>query len=109
MRVALVLGCWGRSHDGFRMCGGVSNEILDLTAPSERNQAMSDFLDSRYALFDRPLYTNVHTALFSLKNEFEGVGAPVFAKGVFELAEQFCVAHARCGLFLRLEMKEEEP
>lgn len=91
------------------MCGGLVNEILDLTAPSERNTAMADFLDKRYGLFDRPLYANVHTALFSLKNEFEETGRGVFAKGVFELAEQFCVAHAKCGLFLRLEMKEEEP
>lgn len=107
MKVVLILGCWGREHDGFRMCGGVINEILDITKASERNQAIASFLDERYGLFDKPLYSNIHTALYALQNTFSEVGRPVFPDPLFKHAEQFCVKHSKCGLFLRLEITEE--
>jgi len=106
MRVVLCLGCWGAVHgDGFVMCPGVSNEILDITGGTKRNADIVDHLDSHYGLFDKPLLNNVHTALFGLKEKFSTASSPLFGEKEFRRLERFCVAHAKCGLFLRLEMK----
>jgi hypothetical protein len=108
MRVYLVLGCWGRKHGEFQMCGGVENEILDITGGTERNAAIAKHLDEVYHLFDRPLYNNVHTVLFSVQDNFSQHGKPVFQKDHYTQLEAFCAMHAKCGLFLRLRLKGEE-
>ena len=108
MRLCLCLGCWGASPEGFTLCSGCENEILDLSAKSERNLAIADHLDTHYKLFDHPLNNNVHTAVFSIQEKFSKRGSPVFSRDRFALMERFCVMHSRCGLFLRLRMKEEE-
>jgi hypothetical protein len=106
MRVVLVLGCRGRRHNGFRMCGGVENEILDLTGSSEMNSVVADHLDSVYHMFDRPLLNNVHTALYSLQEKLARDGRTVFKTDQYRLLEAFCVMHAKCGLLLRLKLEE---
>jgi hypothetical protein len=108
MRICLVLGCWGRKHDNFQVCCGVENEILDLTDNSERNTAISKRLDDVYRLFDRPLYNNVHTAIFNLQDNFSQQGQPLFSKEFFIQLEGFCIMHTKCGLFLRLRLKESQ-
>lgn len=107
MRVCLVFGCWGRKHDNFQMCPGIENEILDITGHTERNIAIAKHLDDVYHLFDRPLYNNVHTAIFSLQENFSQECKPVFSKEYFRHLEGFCIMHAKCGLFLRLRLKED--
>lgn len=108
MRVILVLGCWGRTNEGFSICNGVSNAVLDLTLNSERNVAISEYLDSHHGLFDRPLYNGVHSAVFNIQEKFSLKGKPVFSTTVFRWMEEFCVMHAKCGLYLRLELANEE-
>jgi len=108
MIVTLVLGCWGRTSEGFSICNGVSNAVLDLTPNSERNAAISEYLDSNYGLFDRPLYNNVHSVVFNIQEKFSFKGKPVFNNLVFRWMEEFCIMHAKCGLFLRLELADEE-
>jgi len=106
MKIVLILGCWGRERDGFISCSGISNEILDLTKNSSINVKIKDYLDSNFRLFDRPLYNNVHTAIWNVQDKFSEIGKPVIQKIKFKYMEEFCVDHARCGLYLRLELKE---
>jgi len=106
MRVFLVLGCWGREYGGFKICSGVTNKILDITKDSELNVAIAQYLDSHFHMFDRPLYNNVHTAIWNIQDKFSTKGKPVFQDVVFRSMEEFCVAHSKCGLFLRLELEE---
>jgi len=107
MKVCLVLGCWGRERNGIVICSGIENEILDVTVRSGRNLAIVDHLDKQYGMLDRPLYENVHTAIFGVKNKFDEVGKPVFSDAVFQAIEDFCVIHRKCGVYLRLDLKEE--
>jgi len=106
MRVILVLGCWGRKHGEFQMCRSVENEILDLTDGGEMRVAVVNHLDSVYHLFDKPLYSNVHTALYSLQDKLAKDGRTVFQADQYRLLEAFCIIHAKCGLFLRLKLEE---
>lgn len=106
MKIVLVLGCWGRKHDEFQMCGGVENEILDISDSTERNIAISKHIDEVYHLFDKPMYNNVHTALFGIQENFSQAGKPVFKGELYAQLEAFCAMHSKCGLFLRLKLKE---
>ena len=108
MTLFLRLGCWGREEKGFIICKGIENTIIDLTKKSDRNVQIVDFLDSRYFLFDRPLYNNVHTALWNLQDKFSISGVPVFNSELFKYMEEFCIFHKKCGVFLRLKMGKEE-
>lgn len=108
MKIILILGCWGRNENGFVICDGVSNQILDLTDNSGRNEDISNYLDSHFKLFDKPLYSNVHTAIWNIQEKFSIKGKPVFEKRAFSWMEEFCLMHAKCGLFLRLELIEKE-
>jgi hypothetical protein len=107
MRITLTLGCWGREKEGFIACPGISNEILDLTQNSTRNVDIKNYLYSHFKLFYRPLYNNVHTAVWNVQDKFSEKGNLVIPEIKFRYIEEFCVDHARCGLFLRLELKEE--
>jgi len=107
MKIALILGCWGRDKEGFISCPGITNEILDLTKNSSRNVKIKDYLDSHFRIFDRPLYNNVHTAVYNVQEKFSEKGDPVISQIKFRYIEEFCANHNRCGLFLRLELKEE--
>jgi len=106
MKIILVLGCWGREYQEFKICGGVINEILNITK-SSRDRKITDYLDSNFKLFDKPLYNNVHTALWNIQDKFSVKGKPVFQNIVFKSMEEFCVLHSKCGMFLRLDIKEE--
>lgn len=106
MNIIVVIGCWGREEDGFVSCNGVSNEILDLSKGSGRNTKISNYLDEIYKLFDKPLYNNVHTAIWNIQEKFSEKGNPVFKEGLFKKIEEFCLSHHKCGLYLRLKLEE---
>ena len=108
MKIKLVLGCWGREKEGFVSCPGVSNDILDLTNNSSRNVDIKNYLDSNFKLFDRPLYNNVHTAMWNVQDKFSEKGNPVIPEIKFKYIEEFCIDHAKCGLFLRLELRRKD-
>lgn len=108
MKLYLLLGCWGREEENFISCSGISNKILDLTKQSKRNLSIIDYLDSIYKLLDKPLYTNVHTAIFNIQDKFSVKGSPVFGKMEFHRIEGFCQMHNKCGLYLRLKLEEGE-
>lgn len=108
MKILLVLGCWGREQDGFVMCGGIINRIYDLTKGSERNVSIADYLDTNFKIFDKPIYNNVHTVLWNIQDKFSVKGDSVFKEKTFKQLEEFCILHRKCGLYLRLDLIEED-
>ena len=108
MKLFLEMGCWGTEKNGLILCKGTGNKILDLTRRSKRNLAIEDYLDSHLKLFDRPLYNNIHTALFQLQDKFSEKGNPLFGKDYYALLEKFCVMHKSCGLYLKLVLESDE-
>lgn len=106
MKIILVLGCWGREKYNFVSCPGVKNDILDLTKNTNRNIKVKDYLDTNFKLFDRPLYNNIHTAVYNIQDKFSEVCNPLINNDKFKYIEEFCIDHRKCGLFLRLELRE---
>lgn len=105
MNIFLCMGCWGREVNGIKICSGIENEILDLTRNTKQMIDVKNYLDKVYHLFDRPLYKNVHTALWNVQNKFSEIKNPVFNEDVFKAIDEFCGCHKKCGLYLRLKMK----
>lgn len=105
MKLTLLLGCWGRTEERFCSCKGIENEILDLSRPLEVNLQICDYLDT-FKMFDKPLYTNIHTIIFNIQNNFSDVNKAIFKENVYKQIEEFCINHKKCGLYLRLELKE---
>ena len=101
-----MLGCWGQELEGLVFCPSIKNVILDITEKTERNKIISDYLDSNFNLFDKPLYYNVHTAVYGLNGILDNQIEKLFSENLFKCIEGFCIVHAKCGLFLRLELKE---
>ena len=109
MKVELILGCWGREQNNFSCCSGTSNVILDITKNTEKNVAIAEFLDKVYNLFDKPLYSNAHTAIWNIQDKFSTKGKPVFQDQFFKQMEEFCILHKKCGVYLRLNMQVDNP
>lgn len=107
MNVILCIGCWGRIEEEFCSCSGINNKILDLSKDTDRNIQIANYLDTIYRLFDKPLYNNVHTAVWNIQEKFSEKGKPVFKETLFKRIEDFCIMHAKCGIYLRLELKEK--
>lgn len=105
--VVLILGCWGRELDGLTICSGVSNRLLNIAPPTEKNKKIADILDGTYGLFDKPLYNNIHTALFSIQDKVSELNNPVFKPKYYKAIEEFCLHHRKCGLYLKLEIIDE--
>lgn len=108
MKVILILGCWGRAEDGITACCGIENEVLDITSDSKMNVAITEYLDTNFNIFDRPIYNNIHTAVWNIQERFSDKKGAVFPKRMFERMEEFCSMHVKCGLFLRLEIQDEK-
>ena len=104
MKLFLILGCWGVNRDGIILCPSVSNKILDLSLNTTMNTGISNYLDQNLKLFDKPLYNNVHSAIYNIQDKFSEPDNPVFSS--FRMLEEFCKFHNRCSLYLKLELEE---
>lgn len=106
MKAILVLGCWGQKEGHITLCNGIKNDILDITSSTEQNISIGQYLDNVYKLCEKPIYKNIHTALWNIQEKFSLVGKPVFNDKFFKQLEDFCIRHNRCGLYLSLELRE---
>jgi len=106
MKTVLILGCWGRTEDGICTCNSVSNQILDVSIKTDQMKKVTDYLDM-LKLYDKPLYNNIHTVLFNIQDRFSEINKAVFNDKCFRRMEEFCIMHAKCGLYLKLELKED--
>jgi len=107
MEFILILGCWGEITDGFTMCPGTSNIILDLSSKSKRVLEVIDYLDG-IGLFDKYISENVHTIIWNIQNNFSDVNHKIFNPKLFQKIERFCINHKKCGLFLRLDFRRND-
>jgi hypothetical protein len=95
-KMNLEIGCWGLKKDDFVLCSSVKNIILDFSINNNINLNILNFLNEQYKLINKPLYVNVHSALWNLNNKFEVFGLK------FKLIEEFCIKHKHCGVYLRI-------
>ncbi len=104
----IVLGCFGRTDDGFVSCSGICNHILHIM-PSDCNYSeIMDFLDNMQ-IFDRIMldYNSVRHLVFNLQDRFTLPTQKLWSEKMFLLYQKFVIDHKSCGVFIDLEFLEQ--
>ena len=101
----IVLGCFGRTDDGFISCSGCRNVILSLSPSHHFYGEMMDYLDS-LQLFDKPLLNAnaIRHFVFNMQDKFVLPNNNLWSEKMFHLYQKFVIDHKDCGLRLQLEI-----
>lgn len=105
----IILGCFGRTDDGFVSCAGCRNSIFYLAKSDSNYSEIMDFLDG-IELFDKPLldYNAVRHVIFNLQDRFSYKTKKIWSEKMFLLYQKFVIDHKGCGLFIDLEIGKNE-
>lgn len=104
--INIVLGCFGRIDDGFVSCSRVENIILTVDNSLYRYNDIMDYLDV-YRLFDRMLleYNGIRHFIFNMRDKFDQIDKRIWSEKQFNLYQKFVIDHKSCGLFVRLDFR----
>ena len=105
----LVLGCFGRSDDGFVSCAGIENRILCISPSLHHYEEIMDYMDT-CLLFDRMLldYNAIRHFIFNMYDRFDQPTCRLWSEKQFQLYQKFVIDHKSCGLFVRLDFANDE-
>lgn len=105
----IVLGCFGRTDDGFVSCTGISNVILHLTTENLNYSEIMNYLDNMQ-LFDKIMldYNAIRHFIFNMQNKFELPTQKLWSEKMFLLYQKFVIDHKNCGLFVDLKLSDEQ-
>lgn len=100
----IVLGCFGRTDDGFISCSGIENRILYLNKDNRNYNDIMDYLD-RCQLFEKMMldYNAVRHFIFNMLDRFDEPARRLWTEKQFQLYQKFVIDHKGCGLFIRLD------
>lgn len=103
----IVLGCFGRSDDGFISCGGLRNRILHLHPSDPNYTAIMDFLDGMQ-LFDRLMldFNAVRRFVYNMQERFSYSTQKLWSEKMYHIYEKFIISHKDCGVFIDLELAQ---
>jgi hypothetical protein len=101
----LILGCHGRTENGFVLCPGVQNRILKLDDSLVSFDDVVEYLDI-VKLFDRPMLdqNSIHHLVYNLQDRFDQKIKRLWTDHEYHLIERFMHMHKQCGLYARLLM-----
>lgn len=99
----LVLGCFGRSEDGFISCPSVENRILKIDESLNNSDKIMDYFES-LKLFDRPLLdlNSIRHLVYNLQDRYDQVIRKLWTEHKYHLIEKFVHEHKQCGLYAKL-------
>jgi hypothetical protein len=106
----LVLGCHGRTENGFILCPGVQNRILKLDDSLVNIDSVIDYLEA-VRLFDRPMLDQnaIRHLVYNLQDRFDQKFKRLWTDHEYNLVERFIHMHKQCGIYAQLIMISEEP
>lgn len=99
----LVLGCFGRSENGFVLCSSVENRILPLDERLVNYNDIMDYFDS-VKLFDRPLLEQsaIRHLLYNLQDRYDQKIKRLWTDHQYNMLERFMLMHKPCGFYVKL-------
>lgn len=105
----IVLGCFGRTDDGFVSCSGICNSILHVSINNPHFSDIMDYLDN-LQLFDRALldYNAIRHFIHNMQDRFTYPTQKLWSEKMFRLYQKFAIDHKNCGLFIDLEIPDSE-
>lgn len=105
----LVLGCHGRTENGFVLCPSTQNRILKLDDALVNVDGITDYMDA-VRLFDRPMLDQnaIRHLVYNLQDRFDQKFKRLWTDHEYNLLERFMHMHKPCGLYAQLIVVEEE-
>ena len=105
----LVLGCFGRTDDGFVSCPSIENRILKLDDSLVYLDDMMDYFES-VQLFDKPMldWNAICHLVYNLQDRFDQKIKRLWTEKEYHLLERFMQMHRQCGLYTKLIVVPEE-
>ena len=99
----LVLGCYGRSENGFVLCPSTQNRILKLDDSLVNVDGVTDYLDA-VRLFDRPMLEQnaIRNLVYNLQDRFDQKFKRLWTDHEYHLLERFIQMHKPCGIYAQL-------
>lgn len=99
----LVLGCYGRTENGFVLCPSVQNRILKLDDSLVNIDGVLDYLDV-VKLFDRPMLDQnaIRHLVYNLQDKFDQKFKRLWTDHEYHLIERFMHMHKPCGMYAQL-------
>jgi hypothetical protein len=106
----LVLGCYGRTENGFVLCPSAQNRILKLDDALVNVDGITDYMDA-VRLFDRPMLDQnaIRHLVYNLQDRFDQKFKRLWTDHEYNLLERFMHMHKQCGMYAQLIMVEEGP
>ena len=99
----LVLGCYGRTENGFVLCPSTQNRILKLDDSLVNVDGVTDYFDA-VRLFDRPMLEQnaIRHLIYNLQDRFDQKFKRLWTDHEYHLLERFIQMHRPCGLYAQL-------
>jgi hypothetical protein len=99
----LVLGCYGRTENGFILCPSTENRILKLDDALVDVDGITNYLDV-VKLFDRPLLdqNSIRHLVYNLQDRFNQKFKKLWTDHEYHLLERFMHMHKDCGLYSQI-------
>lgn len=106
----LILGCYGRTENGFVLCSSTQNRILKLDDGLVNIDGVIKYLDA-VKLFDRPMLDQnaIRHLIYNIQERFDQKFKRIWTDHEYHLLERFIQMHKPCGLYAQLIMVQEEP
>lgn len=108
--VYLVLGCYGRTENGFVLCPSIQNRILKLDDSLVNISGVTDYLEA-VKLFDRPMLDQnaIRHLIYNIQERFDQKFKRIWTDHEYHVLERFMQMHKPCGFYAQLIMTQEEP
>lgn len=105
----LVLGCYGRTENGFVLCTSVNNRILKLDDTLVNIDGVMDYLDA-VKLFDRPMldHNAIRHLVYNLQDRFDQKFKRIWTDHQYNLIERFMQMHKPCGIYSQIIIAQDE-
>jgi hypothetical protein len=106
----LILGCYGRTENGFVLCSSTQNRILKLDDGLVNIEGVTDYLEA-VKLFDRPMLDQnaIRHLIYNLQERFDQKFKRMWTDHEYHLLERFMHMHKPCGVYAQLVMVSEDP
>ena len=107
-KLNVVLGCFGRSNNGFVSCRGCENVILTLSPRVMRFNDILDYFES-CRLPERAMMEAqaIRHFLYNMQNNYDQYMKKIWKECDYNMYQMFLKEHEKCGLYLKLDIPDE--
>lgn len=107
----LILGCFGRTDDGFVSCASCENKILKVEPSLDKYNEMMDYFEN-CRLFDKPLfeYSAITHFIKNMQDRYDQIASSrrLWSEKNYNLYLKFLAEHRLCGTYVKLSLLDKK-